>query len=61
MKKTRCERCGTNSKVNWFSCLNEVLQMILLLQDHFNPDGMDLHPIYAQLCKLTLYMCIFGL
>jgi hypothetical protein len=61
MKHTNCECCRTNSKVNWFSCLNEVLQMILLLQDDFNPDGMDLHLIYAQLCKLILHMCIFGI
>jgi len=60
MKHTNCECCRTNSKVNWLSCLNEVLQMIPVLQDHFNPDGMDLYPIYAQLCKLILYMCIFG-
>jgi hypothetical protein len=61
MKNTNCECCRTNSKVNWFSYLNDLLQMMLLVEDHFNPDGMDLHPIYAQLCKLIMHMCIFGI
>ena len=61
MKNTNCECCRTNSKVNWFSCLNEVLQMILLLQDHFDLSGLDLYPFCTHLCKTIVQMCIFGL
>ena len=61
MNKKKCDCCGTNSSLKWFSNLYFVLKLIWLIQAHFNPDGMDLHPIYPQLCKLILHMCIFGI